>query len=401
MERDRARSIYIVIGMLIGLVAISFARHSYGVILPFMKNGLSISNKSAGVLATVTSLGYLITIMMVGYLSTKFGGKNTILLGLLLLSIGFFNLGITTTYWHSSIFMFLLGVGTSFIFTPLIAILIEWFPQMKGFVIGCVNSSAGIGLLFVGILVPFLTDLYPESSWRLTWKIFCLISVFVFFLTILFIKNPPVKEASIQASQPSSPAKKIYTNPAVIKVGFIYGIVGMTLIIQSIFIISFMLDAGLGQQLTGQLISFSGIISIFSSPIWGGISDLIGRRNALILAMGLNFLSTIIPVYFSNAIGFTANLVIQGAVAIGIMTLVQALSTEQVSARDTPIAFSYVTFYFATGQFIGPTLAGWIIDYSGFKSAFIFSALCLCIGLYLTMKISKESMLENSISAKR
>ncbi|TQR16250.1 YbfB/YjiJ family MFS transporter [Psychrobacillus soli] len=116
--------------------------------------------------------------------------------------------------------------------------------------------------------------------------------------------------------------------------------------------------------------------------------------------MGLNFLSTIIPVLFPNTIGFTANLVIQGAVAVGLMTLVQALSTEQVSSQDIPIAFSYVTFYFATGQFIGPTLAGWIIDYGGFESAFFFSAICMCIGFYITMKISAGSTLQHSESPK-
>src|SRR5699024_6833849 len=188
----------------------------------------------------------------------------------------------------------------------------------------------------------------------------------------------------------SSPVKKIYTNRNVIKVGLIYGIVGLTLIVQSTFILSFMLEEGIDTKLAGQLISFNGILAIFSSPFWGGISDRLGRRNALTIAMGLNFLSIIIPVVFSNTIGFTANLVIQGAVAFGIMTLVQALSTEQVSPHDTPIAFSYVTFYFATGQFIGPTLAGWIIDYSGFKSMYFFFAICICIGLYLTMKISER-----------
>jgi len=394
----RASNIYIIIGVLIALVAVSFARLSYGMILPFMKDGLSISYKSAGGLGTITSLGYLITIMIAGYLSTKWGGKNTILIGLLLIIIGFFNLSITTTYWYSAVFMFLLGVGTAFVFTPLIAILIEWFPQRKGFVIGCVNSSAGIGLLFVGILVPFLADIYPETSWRITWKVFCIIGVFVFFLTVFFIKNPPSVKATFTETEPSSPVKKIYTNRNVIKVGLIYGIVGLTLIVQSTFILSFMLEEGIDTKLAGQLISFNGILAIFSSPFWGGISDRLGRRNALTIAMGLNFLSIIIPVVFSNTIGFTANLVIQGAVAFGIMTLVQALSTEQVSSHDTPIAFSYVTFYFATGQFIGPTLAGWIIDYSGFKSMYFFFAICICIGLYLTMKISERRTIENSIS---
>src|SRR5699024_5616131 len=154
-----------------------------------------------------------------------------------------------------------------------------------------------------------------------------------------FIKNPPAAKKTV--IQPSSPVKKIYTNRGVIKVGLIYGIVGMTLIVQTTFILSFMLDEGLDTRFAGQLIALNGILAIFSSPFWGGISDRLGSMNALILALVLNALATTIPVLFSNTLGFTIYLVIQEAVAFGIMTLVQALSTEQVSTQDTPIAFSY------------------------------------------------------------
>lgn len=394
MTSNKGRYVYIIMGVLIGLVAVSFGRLSYGVILPFMKDGLGISYNSAGFLGTITALGYLVTIMISGYVTTKWGGKNTVLLGLFLISIGLFNLSITTTYWYSSIFMFLLGVGTAFVFTPLIAILIEWFPEKRGFVIGCVNSSAGIGLLFVGILVPFLTNIYPETSWRLTWRIFFIISVIVSLLTIFFIKNPPAKKTSIKSS---TPVKKIYTNKRIITVGIIYGIVGFTFIVQSLFIMSFMLDKGLNEQFAGQLIAINGVLAIFSSPFWGGISDRLGRQNALILAMTLSFLSTITPVFIPTIIGFTFNLVIQGAIATGILTLVQALSTELVSQQDSPIVFSYTTFYFATGQMIGPSLAGWIIDFKGFNYTFLFLGICMCIGLFLTSKLKSTNRLEESI----
>ncbi|MCC3377643.1 MFS transporter, partial [Cohnella sp. REN36] len=111
MEREEKASwLYIMTGVLIALVAISFARLSYGVVLPFMKDGLSISYRSAGLLGTMTSLGYLLTVMFAGVVSTKWGEKNTILFGLCIITIGFLNLSIASSYWYSSIFMFLLGV---------------------------------------------------------------------------------------------------------------------------------------------------------------------------------------------------------------------------------------------------------------------------------------------------
>jgi MFS family permease len=67
---------------------------------------------------------------------------------------------------------------------------------------------------------------------------------------------------------------------------------------------------------------------------------------------------------------------------------------DHVKPADMPLAFSYVTFYFAVGQLVGPAIAGWLIeDYGGFKSAFLFSSIILMVGLFLTIKLknSKQS----------
>ncbi|HZG73814.1 MAG TPA: MFS transporter, partial [Chondromyces sp.] len=214
--------------------------------------------------------------------------------------------------------------------------------------------------------------------------------------TFLFIKNPPAEP--VTEAKNYLPARMIYRNWNVIKVGLIYGITGMTFIIQSMFIMSFMLESGINQQLAGQLVALNGILSIFSSLIWGGLSDRLGRKNALIAAMGFNLLSTVIPVIFLNSIGFTINLVLQGLVATGVFTLVQTLSTEQVPAQATSVAYSYVTFIFAIGQFIGPTIAGWLIDFGNFKSVFLFSSIFIAAALYLAKKVPSDKPAEPALS---
>ncbi|PLT32727.1 MFS transporter [Bacillus sp. V5-8f] len=397
VPEQKASYLYIVTGMLVSLVAVSLARLAYGVVLPFMKEGLSISYKMAGLLGTITSLGYLVTVMFAGVVSTKWGEKKTILCGLSFITIGFLNLSFSTSYLYSCIFMFLLGVGTAFTFTPLISVLIQWFPAKRGLVIGFVNSGAGIGVFITGALVPFLHQLYPEMEWRIAWRIYFFVSILICLMVFFIIKNPPMKKA-ITKELAISP-RQIYTNWNVIKVALIYGVVGLTYITQSIFIMSFMLDEGLRAQHAGHLIAIGGILSILSSPIWGGISDHLGRKKALLLAMAFNLLSTVAPIFMPNSFGFTINLIVQGIVSTGVFTMVQTLSTEQVHPRYATLSFSYATFYFAVGQFIGPTLAGLAIDYVGFKSIFTLSAVWMAAALYLITKVSpKAAELEPSVS---
>lgn len=390
MESNKRLMSYAIIGMLTTIVVLAFARLSYGVILPFMREGLHITYKQAGYLGTTTSLGYLSTIIFAGILASKWGSKRTVLLGISLVTLGLSGLSFTFSYQVTFIFMLLLGIGTSFTYTPFISLLVAWFPQRKGFVIGLTTSGAGIGILLAGILVPYLSRINEEIGWRIAWGIFAVIGLLVVILTLFFIKNPPSENPGKQNKQQSS-AKEIYKNPKVINVGLIYGIIGITYIVQMIFVMSYMIESGISVKFAGQLMALNGILSIFSGPIWGVISDKIGRRTSLILTMGLTALSMILPVLFPTLIGFTIHTVILSCTSTGLFTLTQASSMDHVKPEDMPVAFSYVTFYFAVGQFIGPTIAGWLIeDWGGFKSAFLFCSICLLLGLVLTLKVKNS-----------
>ncbi|MDE5414507.1 MFS transporter [Alkalihalobacterium chitinilyticum] len=379
--------LYSLLGMLTTIVVLAFARLSYGVVLPFMRDGLHITYKEAGLLGTITSFGYVCTVMFAGVLAAKWGGKQTVLLGISIVTFGFIGLTFTPFYSLTILFMLLLGIGTAFTYTPLISLLVAWFPQQKGFVIGLTASGVGVGLLLTGVIIPALNASFPIIGWRLSWGLFAIVSFTVVLLTLLLIKNPPAANSQESNNQQSSP-REIYRNPAIINVGFIYGIIGIAYIIQMLFIMSFMIEYGVSATLAGQLIALNGILSIFSGPIWGIVSDKLGRRKSLILTMALTLMFMLLPILYPTLLGFIVHMVGLSCTLIGLFTLIQAASMDQVKPADMPLAFSYVTLYFAVGQFIGPTIAGWLIDdWGGFKGAFLFSSICLSVGLVLCLKV--------------
>jgi MFS family permease len=390
MENKNRLWIYAIIGMLTTIVVLAFARLSYGIILPFMRDGLSLTYKEAGFLGTTTSFGYLCTLIFAGILASKWGAKRTVLLGISLVTLGLTGLSFTTAFSVAFLFMLLLGIGTSFTFTPLISLLVGWFPQKKGFLIGLATSGAGIGILFAGIIIPYLNSLNSEKGWRYAWGIYAAIGLMVILLTFIFIKNPPNHLSPGEQTHRSS-AKEIYKNPKVINIGLIYGVVGITYIVQAVFIMSYMIESGVQVKFAGQLMALNGVLSIFGGPIWGAISDRIGRRTSLIITMALTMVSMILPVLLPSIIGFTIHIIVLSCTSTGLFTLTQASSMDYVKPADIPIAFSYVTFYFAVGQLIGPAIAGWLIeDLGGFKTAFIFLTVCLAVGLLLTLRVRKS-----------
>lgn len=378
-------------GVLVTLVTLAYARLAYGVLLPDMRRGLGLSYSQAGNLGTVTALGYLATVMLAGVAARRWGARNTVLAGLSTVSVGFVGLALASAYPPLLGLMALLGVGTALTYTPLISLLAAWFPGQRGLVIGLATSGVGLGLFLVGVLVPGLTAWRGDEGWRWVWGLFAVTGVAVCGLAAAFLRDPPQPSAALPAAGMKGAGEEgrgVYRNPRLVTVGLVYGVVGLTYIVQTTFMVSFMLRQGLTHDRAGQLVAVNGLLSVFSGVAWGWLSDRLGRGASLTLSLGLVLLATLAPVLWPVPAVFTLHYVLLGCTVTGLFTLIQAAGTEQVPARDVPLALSYVTLFFAAGQFLGPALAGGLIERTGrFQMVFALSSAALLAGLALTFRI--------------
>lgn len=387
--RQPPPALMIASGMLVTLVAVAFARLAYGLILPFMRQSLGLSYQQAGNLGTASALGYLCFVMLAGMLAARRGARFAILLGMLLTTTGFAGLAAGGSYAWLAACMLLLGFGTAFSFTPVISLLATWFPQRRGAVIGVVNSGIGVGMLCAGALVPWLNALDPASGWRHTWGVFGIVSLLAMVSSFAFLRNPPSWAANAAAGagmrQGGAP---VHRNPHVLTVGMLYGVVGLTYIAQSVFMVSFALSSGVPAAVAGRLAAMMGLLSVFSGPSWGFISDRVGRAAALTVAVSLNLCGMLVPVLWQTESAFIAHYLIIGCTSSGMFTSVLAASSERVEPRQAPLAVSFVTLFYAAGQFLGPALAGVMIEHAGgFRAAFAVSCVILAAGVLLCLRL--------------
>lgn len=378
-------------GMLVALVVIVFARLAYGLILPPMRADLGLSYRAAGTLGTVTALGYLLLVLVGGLAASRWGPRRAVLVGLLAVTLGFAGLTVASNYWLLVLLMAFLGLGTAFSFAPMVSLLATWYPQQRGLVIGCMSAGIGAGMFITGLLLPWLYSLFGDTGWRVAWACFATASCGVGLLVLLAVHDPPSHTANTAAARPPAADKwLIYRNPHVLTVALVYGIVGLTYIVQAIFMLSYVVESGHSEATAGWLMAMMGLLSVFSGPLWGALSDAWGRGNALTVAMSLVMIAMALPLFSQSLPVFFAHFFFMGCAVNGMFTMIQAASTDQVAPRYIPIAFSFVTLFFAGGQFIGPAVAGWLIELSGgFQLAIIFTCLWLLIGLYLTQRIRR------------
>lgn len=376
-------------GMLVALVVIVFARLAYGLLLPPMRADLGLSYQQAGTLGTVTALGYLLFVLLGGLAASRWGSRMAVAIGLVAVTAGFAGLAAASAYSLIVVLMALLGFGTAFTFAPMISLLATWYPERRGLVIGCMSAGIGAGMFITGLLVPWLYALFGDSGWRVTWGVFAATAGVALLLVLLVVRDPAVQTGGA-ARPPSADKWLIYRNPRVLTVATVYGIVGLTYIVQAIFMVSFVIDSGFEEATAGWLMAMMGLLSMASGPVWGTLSDAWGRGNALTAAMALVTVSMALPLLDQSLPVFFTHFFVMGCAVNGMFTMIQAASTDQVAPRYIPIAFSFVTLFFAGGQFIGPAMAGWLIEVSGsFKVALGMTCLWLLAGLYLTQRIRR------------
>lgn len=372
----------IVLGMLCTLVTVVFARLAYGLILPSMRADLGLTYAQAANLGTVTAIGYLTVLLYAGVFAGRYGGRKAILLGLAFASAGFSGLSISAAYGWLMLFMVLLGFGTAFTFTPLISLLGGWYPEQRGTVIGFANSGVGIGMLISGAIVPALTESDPTDGWRQVWMVFAISTAFVGLLVALFLRNPPNRQNTGSLKQG---LLSVYRSPHVLVMGLIYGIVGLTYIVQTLFMYSFALASEVAAITAGQLVALMGLISVFSGPAWGVAADRIGHANALVICMVMAMLGNLLPVIWPVTTVFALHYVLIGLSISGLFTSILAASTSTVQPTLAAMAVSFVTLFFALGQLIGPAVAGVLIDWQqDFRLSFGLCSALLLIGVFLS-----------------
>jgi OFA family oxalate/formate antiporter-like MFS transporter len=309
-----------------------------------------------------------------GALVDRFGPRLLLSLGALLTGASWYlAAGVSTITGLYLTYGVLGGIGTGIIYVGVVGLMVQWFPDKRGFATGMVAAGYGMGAIVT--TVPIASHL-ASVGYRPTLQTFGVGMAVVGVAAALMLKRPTADWLAAQAQQSSrsndaSPRQMLRT-PL-----FWLMFLMMTMMSTSgLMVISqmgtFAKDFGvtsvvvLGMAALPLALTIDRFTNGLTRPFFGWVSDRIGRENTMTLAFGLEGIAmTLWLLTRDNALLFV---LLSGVVFFGwgeIFSLFPSTLTDTFGTTHGTTNYGFLYMAQGIGSILGGPLASLLHDATG------------------------------------
>lgn len=152
----------------------------------------------------------------------------------------------------------------------------------------------------------------------------------------------------------------------------------------------FVVHFGASPFVVGVIIATFQICQLLSAPLWGNISDRIGRKFVLVTSQIGATIGWTMLAFAPTLLWVFAARIVEG-VSGGNIGITQAYVADLVAPKDRARAFSFIAATFGAGMVFGPVIGGVLFARYGFSAPFLAAAAFELLTLALTIVFVPES----------
>ncbi|MEK6200947.1 MAG: MFS transporter [Desulfobulbaceae bacterium] len=389
-------------GTLCLFASLGLGRFSLGMLLPSMGDALHLSYTQMGLIGTLNFIGYLIAVLLCGKITKRFGARRLIGTSLAVIGLSMLLISRATNLYLILALYLVTGIGSGLSNVPMVSLISCWFSKNKrGRATGFVTIGSGFAIVLSGKLIPYLNTIY-EQGWRVSWFTLGIIVLAVAALSSLVLRNSPQECGLLPVGATGPPPLKGASphvaptelrSSIILHCAAIYFLFGFTYVIYATFIVTTLVqEKGFSETVAGNFWSWVGLLSLFSGPVFGSLSDRFGRRPILMLVFAIQVAAYLMIGLDLPQIFLYLSIGCYGIVVWSIPSIMPALVADYVGPERVASLFGFVTFIFGLGQIIGPFLAGSLAEISGsFSSSFLLAAFLAGSGIVLSALLPKNN----------
>ena len=401
--------IIVVTGTVVIMACLGLGRFALGMLLPSMASSLGLSYARIGYISTGNFIGYLASVLLCAPLARKIGSRQLIIIALAVIALSMALISRAQGFSAVLVLYFFTGLGSGAANVPMMGLITAWFDRsIRGRAAGFVVIGSGFAIILSGKLIPAINGIKGPEGWRTNWMILAAVVASIAVIAHLVLRNRPEEKGLqplgseertfVPVLHEAPPAdESIYRNRVLYLLGFIYFLFGYTYVIYATFIVTTLVkERGFSEAIAGNFWSWIGFLSLFSGPVFGTLSDRIGRKAGLMIVFALQTLAYLLVAAKLPALFLYLSILCYGIVAWSIPSIMVAAVSEYVGPEKALAAFGFITFIFGIGQITGPSVAGILAERTGsFSSSFAMAAVLAATAIVLTASLRKPRHAED------
>lgn len=343
------------------------------VALPTIQREFGVDRADASIPYTATMIGFAAGGILMGRLSDRFGIILPLLVGAVMLAIGYTAASYATSLWQFTLAQALLvGMfGSSSAFAPLVADVSLWFLRRRGIAVAIVASGNYLAGTIWPPLLQYAIETYGWRSTHFGIGLICLCTLPP--LAFLLRRRAPVDQGQAPSSMHGG-GSPLASSPGLLQAMLVLAGIAccVAMSMPQVHIVAYCGDLGYGPARGAEMLSLMLGFGVVSRLVSGMIADRIGGVRTLILGSGLQALALVLYLPFDGLTSLYVVSSIFGLAQGGIVPCYALIVRENFPAREAGGRVSLVLMMTVVGMALGGWMSGAIFDLTGsYRIAFL------------------------------
>jgi MFS family permease len=360
------------------------------VVMPVVQAEFAATRGAVSLAATMIFFGFGLGGVVTGKITDRFGIVAAMAISIALLVGAYFLAGLATALWQFIFISFLIGLGSSATFAPLMAEASHWFERYRGLAVTIVASGNYIAGTFWPPLVNWSTQSY---GWRATH--FAIAIICGVLMTILLLVLRQLMGGSAAHDHANAPPPRLDLNLSTNTLTVLLGIASISccvaMAMPQVHIVSYCGDLGYGVARGAEMLSLMmgfGIISRIGS---GFVADRFGGLVTLMIGSVAQAVALFFYLFFNSLPSLYLISAMFGLFQGGIVPSYAIIVRETMPANEAATRVGIVIFASVFGMSFGGWVSGVIFDMTGsyaaaFANGFAWNLLNIAIVLMLLLR---------------
>ncbi|WP_372627608.1 YbfB/YjiJ family MFS transporter [Arsukibacterium sp.] len=342
------------------LLCLGVARFAYTPLLPIMQQQTQLDDATGGYLAATNYLGYMAGALLAASLNNLQLKDSLYRLGLLLAIISTLGMALTQNIYLWACWRFVAGLSSAGSMLIASGLIMHWLlSHQQRAELGIHFAGLGLGIAMSALLVELL--LTYGLDWRAQWYYFAILAVGLAIPAWRWLPRPELTRKQHTTVPADSPPSKRFMRLMLAS----YFCAGYGYVISATFIVT-IVERMPGLAGSGNL-SFI-VLGLAAAPavlLWDIIARKTGYLKAITLALLVQMLAILLPLWFNSLSAVLFSAALFGATFIGIVSLVLTMAGRLYPSKPAKL-MGKMTLAYGSAQVVAPALTGYLAEVSGY-----------------------------------